>query len=78
MFFIFPEKFAEKSLQLFVPNSKRLKGYTQCQKFLQEHFRVSLRKLPGSILFLPERTWRNKKASEFNHELLGGLLIQGL
>jgi hypothetical protein len=48
------------------------------RKFLQEHFRVSLPKLPRSILFLPERTWRNKKASEFNHKLLGRLSIQGL
>jgi hypothetical protein len=29
MFFSFPEKFAEKTFQLFVPNSKRLRGYTQ-------------------------------------------------
>jgi hypothetical protein len=26
--FIFPEEFAEKTLQLFISNSKRLGGYT--------------------------------------------------
>jgi hypothetical protein len=66
-FLFFPWKFAEKTLQLFVLNSKRLRGYTQWVHFffaksalhsevLTEHFKVSLRKLPVSSLFLPERT----------------------
>jgi hypothetical protein len=46
------------------------------RKFLQEYFKVSLRKLPRSTLFLPGRTRTNKKVFEFNHELLGGLSIR--
>jgi hypothetical protein len=32
-FLFFPRKFAEKILQLFIPNSKRLGGYTQWVHF---------------------------------------------
>jgi hypothetical protein len=31
--FIFPKEFAEKTLQLFISNSKRLRGYTQWVHF---------------------------------------------
>ena len=37
MFFNFPEKFSEKTLQLFVPNSKRLGGYTQWVHFFKKY-----------------------------------------
>jgi hypothetical protein len=80
-FLFFSGKFIEKTLQLFVPNSKRLRGYNQWMNFfvkkctpLGRPYMNILRFLFENYptLFLPEGTWRNKKASEFNLELLGG------
>ena len=34
---------------------------------------VSLKKALGQRLFLLGKTWRNKKASKFNHTVFGGL-----
>ena len=71
------EQFQDKTLQLFVPNSKRLGGYTQMD-VLKKHkpledakkrYTVSLRKAL-------EQHRRNKtRLLELNHEVLGGLLI---
>ena len=38
---------------------------------------ASLTKALGLHLFLLSKTRRNKKASEFNHDTLGGLMDQG-
>ena len=38
---------------------------------------ASLIKALGLRLFLLDKTRRNKKASEFNHDTLGGLMDQG-
>jgi hypothetical protein len=49
----FPEKFAEKTLQLFVPNSKRLWGYTLWAHFFAKsalHSEVLIRTLQGFSL----------------------------
>ena len=63
----------DKTLQLFVPNSKRLEGYTQWEHFsekrapleyFKKHYMVSLKKARGQRLFLLGKTWRNKKASK--------------
>jgi hypothetical protein len=50
MFFIFPEKSIEKTLQLFVSNSKRLGGYIQWMHFFAKsalHSEVLTRTLQG-------------------------------
>jgi hypothetical protein len=60
----------DKSLQLFVPNSKRLRGYTRWVHFfkkctpledLKKRYMVSLKKALGRHLFLLGKSWRNKK-----------------
>ena len=38
---------------------------------------ASLMKALRRCLFLLGKTWRNKKASKFNHDTLGGLTDQG-
>ena len=72
----------DKTLQLFVLNSERLGGYTQWMHFtgkctplkdFKKHYMASLRKTLGQSLFLLSKTWRNKKASKFNHTVLKGL-----
>ena len=42
-------------------------------KDFKKHYMVSLEKALGQCLFLLGKTWRNKKASKFNHTALGGL-----
>jgi len=39
----------------------------------KKHYMVSLEKALGQRLFLLGKTWRNKKASKFNHTMLGDL-----
>ena len=39
-----------------------------------EHLMASLKKALGLCLFLLSEIRRNKKASEFNHDMLGGLM----
>ena len=65
IFFNFPRKFSEKTLQLFVPNSKRLGGYTQWVHFLKKYtplddlmkrYMVSLKKALGRCMFLLGKT----------------------
>ena len=65
MFFYLPEKFSEKTLQLFVLNSKRLGGYTQWVHFfkkytpledLKKRYTVSLKKTLGRHMFLLGKT----------------------
>jgi hypothetical protein len=74
-------------LQLFVPNSKRLEGYTQWVYFfskkctplkdIKKRYIVSLEKALGRRLFLLDKTWRYKKRlPKFNHTVLGGLSVQ--
>jgi hypothetical protein len=64
IFYFFPEKFAEKTLQLFVPNSKRLRSYTQCAL----HSEVLTRKLQHFSLKITRiniiSTWNNLKKRE--------------
>jgi len=42
-----------------------------------EHFMASLTKTLGLCLFLLDKIRKNKKASEFNHDTLGGLTDKG-
>ena len=42
-----------------------------------EHFMASLMKVLRLHLFLLDKTRRNKKASEFNHDTFEGLMDQG-
>ena len=75
----------DKTLQLLIPNSKRLGGYTQMDElFSKKHtpledpkkrYMVSLKKTLVRPLFLLDK--RNKtRLPDFNHEVLGGLLMQ--
>jgi len=73
-------------LTLCFANSKRLRGYTQWVHFSEkcmslrgftEHLMASLTKALRLRLFLPDKIRRNKNASEFNHDTLGGLTDQG-
>jgi hypothetical protein len=79
------EQFQEKILQLLVPNSKRLGGYTQMDELFskkntplkdpKKRYMVLLKKVLGQPLFLLNK--RNKtRLLDFNHEVLGGLSMQ--
>ena len=82
------ERFQDKNLQLLVPNSKRLGGYTQRgilfsskrytpREDLTERYMVSLKKALGRRLFLLGKTWKNKtRLPELNHKVLGGLSVR--
>ena len=77
-----------KTLQLFVPNSKRLRSYTQMgilfsskrntpREDLMKRYTVLLKKALGRCLFLLGKAWRNKmRLPELNHEVLGGLSVR--
>jgi hypothetical protein len=79
----FNKELQDKTLQLFVPNSKRLGGLhlvgaffskKKCTplKDLKKRYMVSLEKALGRRLFLLGRTWRNKKRlPKFNRTVLG-------
>ena len=87
-FFTFNEETdQDKILQLLVPNSKRLGGYTQMDELFSKRYTpredltkcytVLLKKALGRRLFLLGKIRRNKKRLlELNHEVLGGLSVQ--
>ena len=67
------EQFQGKTLQLLVPNSKRLRGYTQIDPRSATWFRTG--KYSGNACSCSE-TWRNKKKFlELHHEELRDLSI---
>ena len=81
------EQFQEKTLQLLVPNNKRLGGYIQMgvlfsskrytpRKDLTKRYTVSIKKALRRCLFLLNETCRNKtRLLELNHEVLEGLSV---
>jgi hypothetical protein len=67
-FLFFSRNFVEKTLQLFVPNSKRLGGYTQWVHFFAKsalHLEVLTRTFQG---FSSEITWINLVSTRKNLE----------
>ena len=70
------EQLQDKTLQLLVPNSKRLGGYTQ--KIPRSATRFRSRKHSDNACFCSTRLEENKtRLPELYHEVLGGLLVLG-
>ena len=70
------EQFQDKTLQPLVPNSKRLKGYTQ--KIPKSATRFRSRKHSDDACSCSTRLEENKmRLPELYHEVLGGLLVLG-
>ena len=70
------EQFQDKTLQLLVPNSKRLEGYTQ--KILRSATWFRSRKHLNNAYSCSTRLEGNKtRLPELYHEALGGLPVLG-
>ena len=70
------EQLQDKTLQLLVPNSKRLRGYTQ--KILRSATRFRSRKHSNNACSSSTRLEENKtRLLELYHEVLGGLPVLG-